>query len=96
MVTELAVDVAPFAQRLHLVDSDALSSSACSSRVSTSSTGSPLAFGITMSAPGSMWASTASGDVGFEETLVCVIAEPSPSAVAFDEPVDHTLADDAL
>ena len=47
-----------------------LSSSACSSRVSTSSTGSPLAFGITMSAPGSIWASTASGDVGFEETLV--------------------------
>jgi hypothetical protein len=64
--------------------------------VSTSSTGSPLAFGITMSAPGSMWASTASGDVAFEEILVRVIPEPSPSAVPFDEPVDHTLADDAL
>jgi hypothetical protein len=45
--------------------------------VSTSSTGSRLAFGITMSAPGSTWASTASDDVGFEETLVRVIAELS-------------------
>jgi len=43
-----------------------------------------------------MWASTASGDVAFEEILVPVIPEPSPSAVPFDEPVDHTLADDAL
>jgi hypothetical protein len=42
-----------------------------------------------------MWESTASGDDGFEETLVIVIAETSPSAVAPDEPVDHTLADDA-
>jgi hypothetical protein len=36
-----------------------------------------LAFGITMSAPGSTWASTASGDVGFEDTPVRVIAELS-------------------
>ena len=53
VVTELAVDVAPFPQRVHLVDPHAGELSACSSRVSTMIDGSPLAFGITMSAPGS-------------------------------------------
>src|SRR6478672_4053768 len=65
MVAEFAVDVTTFTQCMHLVNSDPCSSSACSSRVSTSLTGSPFAFGMMMSAPGSTYPSTASGGTGF-------------------------------
>src|SRR5258707_1377843 len=56
--------------------------SACSSRVSTTLTGSPFAFGMMMSAPGLMCSSTASGGTGGVRMLCEVIGRLLPASVA--------------